>query len=282
MTDIRALEPETAARLARDAGRQIRRIRRARRIRQSDVASAIGISQSEVSRVERGRRPGVSLAIVAALCDVLDIRVAFAFSAPYVAGRLSEIGEPTDPVTERQRDAAHARSSAHVRRRLERRGWIVRQEVEVRLGSARGFIDILAFHPPSGTLLIGEIKTEIHDVGDLQRSIAWHEAAAPEVARSLGWQAARFVSCVFVLATESNDERIRANRGLFDQSFPIRRRAFAAWLDDPVHEPPPGCAIVMIDPVTRQRAWLRGVAIDGRRRPAPYRDYRDFMERLSA
>jgi hypothetical protein len=218
------------------------------------------------------------LAVVAALCDALDIRVAFQLSLPFLAAP----GATADDSAERQRDAAHARSSAHVRRRLEPRGWIVRQEVEVRLGSGRGFIDILAFHPSSGTLLIGEIKTEIHDVGALQRSIASYESAALEAARGLGWEARRTVACVFVLATQENDERIRANRVLLGQWFPIRRRAFAAWLRDPQQTPPSDRALVLIDPAARQREWLRAATVDGRRRPAPYRDYRDFMERLSA
>lgn len=257
---------DTVDRLAIEFGRIIRRARRARRATQARVALGAGVSQSEVSRVERGLRPGVRLRTIADICDVLEIDLALRGTSAFHSGRRAH-----DP--DRQQDAAHARCSAHVRRRL--RTWIVEQEVEVRLGSARGFIDVLAFR--SGTLLIGEIKTEIRDIGELQRTLNWYRAAAMDLAGARRWTVDRVLSCVFVLATVANDERIAANRLILEQSFPLRHRAVAGFLNGEGG----GSGLVLIDPARRQRDWLISAAVDGRRSLAPYRDYRDFMTRAA-
>lgn len=284
MTDVRLLEPATEQRIARTVGRAIRRMRRAGRITQARLGEAVGISQSEVSRIERGRRAGVALSTIARMCDVLDIRLDIVTRLPFHAGRFAETAdeEARGSGTVRQRDLVHARASAHVRRRLERLGWVVRQEVEVMLGSSRGFIDILAYHPASGVLMIGEIKTEIRDLGDLLRTLAWYERAAPLITDSFGWRVTGTMGCLFVLFTAANDARIAANAAALAQAFPIRSRGLARWLAEPEPATSAARAMAMVDPRGRRRDWLIGARIDGRRRSAPYRDYRDVADRMSA
>jgi transcriptional regulator with XRE-family HTH domain len=213
---------DTGESLAIAFGRIVCRTRLALRRTQKAVGASSGLSQSEISRIEHGRRPGLSLRTIGALCDALGIQAAWALQPPFVAG--ASTPEASGPIRRpgRQQDAGHARCSAFVRRRLERLAWEVAQEVEIVLGRTHGWIDILAFHAATGTLLIGEIKTELHDIGELQRTLAWYQREASSAARRLGWTPRRAQVCLFVLSTDENDVRVGANRELLAQVFPVR------------------------------------------------------------
>lgn len=258
----------------------VKATRLALRRTQRAVGAACGLSQSEISRVERGRRPGTSLRTVGAVCEALDIQPGWALKAPFVAGAPASPSSASVRRPGRQRDAAHARCSAYVRRRLERLGWEVAQEVEIAVGRTHGWIDTMAFHPAVATLLVGELKTEVHDVGELQRSVAWYEREAWAAARRLGWSPRKVIVCLFVLATEQNDARIAGNREILAQAFPVRSQKVQRWLQDPSFSAARARALVLIDPLRRGRGWILGARADGRRTVAPYVDYRDFVTRL--
>jgi hypothetical protein len=180
---------------------------------------------------------------------------------------------------ERQRDAGHLRCATYGARRLELDGWLVATEVEVGGDRSRGWIDLLAFHPPTRTLLVIEIKTELHDLGAIERSLGWYQREAWSVARRLGWRPARVVGSLLVLATEANDRRIRENSGSLRRAYPLRWRALASIVGAAADPPTPGWALAMLDPRSRRADWLRPTAVDGRRSPAPYADYVDFLAR---
>jgi transcriptional regulator with XRE-family HTH domain len=270
----------SADRLAIDIGRQIRRTRRALRRTQRLTGEAVGLSQSAISLIERGRLPGVTLRTLADVCDVLEIHVAWQLRPPWVAGSPAEDAGVRVGPRGRQVDPAHARCNAYVRRRLERLGWLVAQEVEITMGRTHGFIDILAFHPPTRTLLIVEIKTELRDIGEVQRTLSWYEREAAAAARGLGWAPGRVQTSLLLLVTRANDDRVAANRELLAQAFPVRSRALARWLADPSREIQAAPALAMIDPTGRKRTWLRATSVDGRTTIAPYAGYGDFMDRI--
>jgi transcriptional regulator with XRE-family HTH domain len=224
------------------------------------------------SRRELSRRSGVSRATIALL------ELAAVNSTLEMAGRvLAPMGVVLDlrhrlPFVEPlQRDAAHALCVAYVQRRLERDGWIVLREVEVEDGPARGWIDLLAWHPGRHLLLVIEVKTEIRDLGAIERTVQWYRRGAVSAARARGWQPRIVGVWLVLLWTEANEAALAMNRDALAQSFP--RRA-PELLDDP-GDPRPGLAL--IDPSSRRRAWLVRSRIDGRRTPAPYADYRSFM-----
>jgi transcriptional regulator with XRE-family HTH domain len=278
MCSIHRLDERSSDLLAAELARVVRRTRRARRITQAQLGEAVGVTQAAISQIERRRRPGVSLRLVGDICDALDIRAELRLRPPFLAGAWAK----TDSATGRQRDAGHARCSAYVRRHLERAGWVAEQEVEVRHGRSHGFIDILAFHPPTGTLQVDEIKTTISDVGRTQRTIAWYEAQAVETAGRLGWRATRAFSCLFVLATDENDDLIETNRELFAQWFPARARRLARVIAEPDPTVVGLRGLAMIDPLGRRRSWLIPSRADKRPGDAPYRDHADLLERLAA
>jgi hypothetical protein len=217
-----------------------------------------------VSRLESGQLRDVTLGTLSQLLDTLGVRAEIRATAPFLV----------DPPG--QRDAAHARCSASIRRRLETMGWIVAQEVEVIAPSARGWIDVLAYRPGTRDLLLIEVKTEIRDVGMIQRSMAWYEREAFAAARRLGWRPMRLASAVVLLESEANDVAVKAYRDLLRQWLPTRAATLTMWLADPAARAP-GRGLAMIDPTSHRRAWLRPTRDDGRRSAARYADYADFM-----
>jgi hypothetical protein len=173
-----------------------------------------------------------------------------------------------------QRDLVHAKCCGHVSRRLGALGWDVRQEVEVGSGRYRGWIDVLAYRPRDRCVLSGEVKTEIDDLGRIQRTIAWYEREAWDAARQLGWRPKTVTSALLILCSTENDARVRANREILDQAFPVRARELQLWLTEPGAAVAPRRGLAMVDPRTRRSDWLRPATSDGRRSRAPYADYR--------
>ena len=97
----------------------------------------------------------------------------------------------------------------------------------------RGVIDILAFHPRSGSLLVIELKTELVSFEDLLTTMDVRMRLARKIAADRGW-AARSVSCWVVVAdTPPNRRRLGQHRALVRQAFPENGRAMRAWLRSP-------------------------------------------------
>lgn len=246
-------------------GSLVREGRLARRWTQRQLAARAHLSRSMVAVVEAGS-PGASLDTLARIAGALDGELIVDLRLPTVIGR-------TD-----QDDAAHARCVAAARRSLERRGYECAVECEIVDGRLRGWIDLLAFDPASARLLVVEVKTELRDVGGLQRQVGWYQRAAPTVARSLGWTVHSTVVVVAFLATEANDTALVANRDTLAAAFPLRGRAIRDLLFERTAPPGrPGWGLVMIDPRRRgERLWA-ATRLDGRRTSAPYRSYAHFM-----
>jgi hypothetical protein len=220
-----------------------------------------------IARIESAT-VNVSLDVAARVCNALGVQVDLVFRTPFIVDRRP------------QRDAAHARCSAYVQRRLETAGWLVEREVEIVHGRSHGWIDLLGFEPRCLTLLIVEIKTETEDLGRIERTLAWYRREAWASARRLGWRPVRTATWLLVLATEINDERIRVNRDTLAAAFPGRVAEAEATLAGYGANPPPA-ALALIDPRSRRRAWLIRSRIEGRRSLAPYPDYAGFMRRSS-
>lgn len=235
---------------------------------QRELAFRAGVSQPLVSAIERGRLPSVTFATATRLLDAMGARLTMDASPPFLGDR------------ERQRDPAHARCASHVGRRLELAGWEVASEVEVGGDRSRGWIDLLAYHPGSRVLLVIEIKTEIHDLGAIERSLGWYERESWAAARRLGWEPRQINGSLFVLATEANDRRIRDNREQLARGFPVRAGALMSVVAGEDSIQPRSRALALIDPRSRRHDWLRPARADGRRSAAPYADYLDFMRQL--
>ena len=127
-------------------GRAIRALRRRRRWRQIDLASAAGVSATQVGRIERGESRRLP-------ADTFD-RVAQAAGASLDLA-LRWKGEGLD----RLLDEDHARLVELVVLKLQALGWEVAVEVSFSRFGERGSIDVLAFHPIRRALLVSEVKS---------------------------------------------------------------------------------------------------------------------------
>lgn len=226
------------------------------------------MSQAMVCAVENGRVDDLTFARAQRMLEAMGARLVISVEAPYLGDR------------ERQRDLVHARCSAHVAARLRRSGWTVATEVEIGGDRSRGWIDVLAYHASLAWLLVIEVKTEVRDLGAIERALGWYVREAMDAARRFGWRPEHSLGCLLLLATEANDLRARSNREAFAHGFPTRARELAGLVSDGDVPARPGNAVAMIDPTSRRTTWLRPLALDGRRSRAPYADYADFMRRV--
>lgn len=233
---------------------------------QRELSRRSGVPQSTMSRIETGKQPDVSLLTATHLLEAMGARLRFEIDAPFLGER------------RRQLDPAHARMSGHIARRLERLDSRVVTEVEVGGDRSRGWIDLMAFNPANGHLLVVEIKTEIHDLGQIDRTLGWYEREAWPAARRLGWRPVSLTGCLLLLMTDENDAAVGFNREGLRRLFPVRAAALHGILGADGRAPPGRTrALAMVDPRSRRQTWLRPTRDEGRRTPAPYADYADFM-----
>jgi len=234
---------------------------------QRELSRRSGVSQSRISSLERRRIRTLRVSEVDRLFSVLGVR--------YWLGI-----EPTTALSERQHDLVHARCAVHAANRLEAAGWLVQREVEIGDGRAHGWIDILAFNPRLGLLLVIEIKTEIRDFGAIERTLNWYQREAIRAARQFGWRPIRTGSALLVLQSRQNDISISISRTAFKQGFPGRATELRAVIDEAA-EPSATRFVAMIDPRSRRSTWLRSAVIDGRRSASPYEDYIDAVRQFT-
>jgi transcriptional regulator with XRE-family HTH domain len=235
---------------------------------QEDLGRRAKLSSSMVGKVERAEGD-LSLETTAAVLEALGVDVSLDLRAPFLADR------------RRQLEPAHARCVAFIQRNFERAGWLTAREVEIAHGRSHGWIDLLAFEPRTHALVVNELKTEIEDLGRIERTLAWYERAGWASAHDRGWRPRFVVGCLLVLDTERNHERLQANREALATGFPVRAPALSRWIADSQRPLPASArALALVDPLRRRTEWLRAAPIDGRRTPAPYADYADFMRQL--
>lgn len=183
----------------------------------------------------------------------------------------------------RSTSVVHSRCSGYVGRRLRSGGWLVAREVEIVHARSHGWIDLLAFHPGTRTLVVVEIKTRLDDLGAVERQLAWYERSAPAVATArFGWRPSGGASWLLLLQSDEVESAIRRDRDLLREGFPMRATEMRAVLDGTTPRIDPNRGLALIDPSSRRATWLIPTRSDGRRSPAPYRDYADAARRLAS
>lgn len=263
--DVRAIDAPARHLLERIAS-TIRDARLGRRWSQRRLAQASGCSQSMISRIERRAVRNLSIGTLVRILRVLDVDYDLRLMPPRFEA---------PPI----RDRAHARCVAWVAGRLKRSGFLVATEVEVGGGRWRGFVDVLAMHPSARLLLVIEVKTEIDDIGAIDRQLGSYVEVAWPAANGLGWRPRGATGLLVLLATRDSDRRLQEHRGYFDRGFALRARELHEIFGVPGRKLPArgDRGLAMIDPASRRRNWLMPTAIDGRRTPARYLDRRDFL-----
>ena len=203
-------------------GAAFRAIRVRRGWRQSDVGDRAGVSRAFISLVERGHLGAVSLATLRRVGAVLDIRLDI---VPRWRG-----GE-----LDRLLNAGHSALHESVISFLATvPGWEVMPEVSFSIYGERGVIDILAWHAPSRSLLVIELKTAIVDVNDLIGGVDRKRRLARRIAAERGWYAATVSCWVIVSRGTTSQRRVAAHRSMLRSAFPVDGRDARQWLRRPL------------------------------------------------
>ena len=247
--------------------RACRETRIALRLTQRQLAATVRVSRGYIAAIERGRA-NPSVDVVDRICRALELEAELIIRPPIVME------------LPRQHDLVHARCIAYVERRLQSIGWTLKREVEVVQARSHGWIDLMACHPESETLLVVEVKTRLDDLGSVERQIGWYGRSAAEAARRIGWRPRRIVAWLLVLASDEVERTARDNRDLLSLAFPVRAPQMLDWLSAGAH-PTIGRGLAMVDPSSKRRDWLIRLHVDGRRSPARYAGYGDAARSLT-
>jgi transcriptional regulator with XRE-family HTH domain len=155
-------------------GLQIRALRRQRRWTQRELASRVGLSGSQMSRIERGAADRVSIRQLDRILAELGARL---------LARVLWRGEELDRLLDRD----HAQMVERILELLARDGWLATPEVTFQVAGEHGSIDVLAWHAPTRTLLVIEVKSVVPDIQATLASLDRKARLGPMVARERGW-----------------------------------------------------------------------------------------------
>lgn len=111
--------------------------------------------------------------------------------------------------------------------------WEIAPEVSFSIYGERGVIDVLAWHGPSRTLLVVELKTEIVDVNELMGKADQRRRLAGKIAADRGWHAAAVAVWVVVADSRTNRRRLAAHQTVLRAAFPVDGRSVQSWLRAP-------------------------------------------------
>ena len=201
-------------------GSAFRAVRIRKGWRQVDVALAAKVSQSLVSCIERGHVRGVSLAVLLRVAEALEVRVDV--MPRWRGGDL-----------DRMLNAGHGALHQRMARMFAGTPWLLAPETTFAVYGERGVIDILAFHPPTGALLVIELKTDLVDVQQLITAVDRYRRLAPRIARERGWHVRSVGVWAALRDTRTNRRRVAEHADVLRVAFPGDGRSVRRWLRAP-------------------------------------------------
>jgi hypothetical protein len=172
--------------------------------------------------LERGHLDTVSLRMLRRVAAALDIRVVV--SGRWRAGDL-----------DRLLNARHSELHELVARwfAAELPEWVLAPEVSFAIYGERGVIDILAWHEPTRSLLVIELKTAIADMNELLGTADRKRRLAAQVARERGWDPLTVSQWLVVADTRTNRRRVDTHMTVIRNAFPDGTWAMRRWLRRP-------------------------------------------------
>jgi len=201
-------------------GLGMRALRLRRRWTQAHLAAKVNVSRSVIWRIERGQADRVSVHVLVSVAAALGARIDV---------RLLWQGEGLD----RLLDARHASLVERVVAMLTSHEWEVATEVTFNIRGERGSVDILAFHPATGSLLVIEIKSVVPDMQAMLVGIDRKGRLGREIARERGWEVTS-VTRLLVLPDDSTSRRRLARHGATIRSaIPARTADVRRWIRHP-------------------------------------------------
>ena len=193
------------------------------------------MSQSAISRLERGEGDRLTVALLARVAATLGARISL---------RLLAHGEDLD----RLLDGRHAEIVERVAGLLRRDGWEVVPEATFSVYGERGSIDILAFHPATGSLLVVEVKSAVPDVQATLAGIDRKARLATRIASERGWRVRSVSRWLVVPGDKTSRRRIEQHAETFDAALPARTLELRRWAAAPAG---PVAGIMFVSPSTQ-------------------------------
>lgn len=141
-------------------------------------------------------------------------------------------------------------------------GWEVATEVSFNIRGERGSIDILAYHPATGTLLVIEVKSVIPDMQAMLFGLDRKGRLAPEIAADRGWRVKTVSRLLVVPDDRTARRRVDAFRTTFATALPARTVAVRQW----IHHPAGTTSGVMFLSDERHASDRQRISGGGRRR----------------
>lgn len=233
-------------------GSSLRALRRRRGWTQVTLAARAGFSRSLVALVEAGEGDRVAGRTLAAICDGVGARLRV---------QLLWHGENLD----RLLDHAHAMLVEEVVRRLERLGWQALPEVTFHVGAGRGSIDILAFHPATGALLVIEVKSVVPDIQAMFAGLDRKARLGARIAAERGLRATAVARLLVLPEAATTRRRVQMVAATLGAAYPARNVAVAQWLRAPAG---PLSGVLFLSNVN-QGGKRRGAGAESRRRTQP-------------
>ncbi|HEV8403348.1 MAG TPA: helix-turn-helix transcriptional regulator [Candidatus Limnocylindrales bacterium] len=203
-------------------GGAIRLVRQRRGWRQRDLEERSGVSQSVISRIERGHLGGQSVDDIRAVAAALDVRIDLV--ARWRAGDL-------DRLLNGGHSALHESVARMFRDKLP--AWVLAPEVSFAIYGERGVIDILAWHPGRRALLVIELKTDLADMNELVGTFDRKRRLARQIALERGWDPLIVSAWLIIVDSRTNRRRVAAHEAMLRGALPDDGRAIARWLRDP-------------------------------------------------
>jgi transcriptional regulator with XRE-family HTH domain len=217
-------------------GLGVRALRRRRGWTQEQLAEKCGLAQTAISRIERGFGDRFTVQTLARVVAALGARISV---------RLLSQGEDLD----RLLDAGHAEIVERITKYLQARGWEVAPEATFSIYGERGSIDILAFHPATGTLLVIEVKSVVPDVQATLAGIDRKARLAERIARERGWRVTSVSRWLVLPGDKTSRRRIASHEATFRAALPGRTLAMQRWSAAPSG---PVAGIVFVSPSTQK------------------------------
>jgi transcriptional regulator with XRE-family HTH domain len=209
----RALEIDTATNeLARQLGRVVRIARTRRHLTQTQLGEAVGLSQSEMSRLELGSGSGAPIRVWLALAAALGLRPRF------------ELGR--DP-QEDAIDAGHLAIQELLLRYAATTGCSGTFELPIHGSDPARSVDVFVRDDARRRLIVEEAWNSFGDIGAGARSFDRKIAAASELAVALGGERPYAVHGLWVIrATARNRTIVARYPEVFGRRFPGSSRAW--------------------------------------------------------
>lgn len=189
--------------------------------RQADLSGLAGVSRQLIAKIESGRIEDVQVGSLRRIGNALGASIDIV-----VRWR----GEGLD----RLLDAAHAGLVDTVVERLRRAGWQTIVEASFSIRGERGSIDVLAFHAPSGTLLIVEVKSVVPDSQAMLHAVDRYVRLGPEIARERGWTCSAVGRLLVIGESTTARRRVQLLASTYESAFPHRGARVSVWLRRPV------------------------------------------------